>query len=309
MDPYLAHTPVLKEKILDFFCEDLISKSFFADLTFGGGGHSLSLLNQSSQYKVLAFDQDKDAYQNGLKIIKEKKLKERLHIEHKNFLQFPEIIKKDYPHILEDYQGFSGILMDLGVSSHQLDNKERGFSFRHEASLDMRMNTDQKETAYDLVNNLSQEDLEKLLIEFAQERFYKNIARNIVQVRKDKKIETTKDLENIVFHSYPKKMRFSKIHPATKTFQALRLAINRELEVLSEVIPQLFPLLKVRGKLAIISFHSLEDRIVKRIFLELSKKVEFSCRILTKKPIIPDKKEIFSNKRSRSAKLRIIERL
>jgi len=247
-------------------------------------------------------DQDPDALKNGRKLIEEKKLGERIDLISSNFSQFPSLMGDKYPEIR-----FGGILMDLGVSSHQFDIPERGFSFKYDAPLDMRMNyeDDTQETAADICNTRSGEELEEIFREYGEERFSGRIAEKIVEVRP---IKTTKDLENIIFHCYPKKMRFGKIHPATRCFQALRIAVNEELGVLSEVLPQLTELLKTGGRLCVISFHSLEDRIVKRAFKELAKENE-SLKIVTKKPITPGESEIAANSRSRSAKLRVIERI
>lgn len=295
-----VHFSVLKDECLNFLTENAQNGSYFADLTFGGGGHSFALIDLDKSYKVIGVDQDPDALKNGRTLIEEKNLGDRVELISSNFSKFPKIIKEKHPSI-----EFQGILMDLGVSSHQFDIPERGFSFKYDAPLDMRMNyvDDSIETAADICNSRSAEELQEIFSTYGEERFSKRIAEKIVEVRP---IATTKDLEDIVFHCYPKKARFGKTHPATRCFQALRIAVNEELGVLTEVLPQLVSLLKPGGRLAVISFHSLEDRIVKRAFKELAKD-EF--KILTKRPLTPSESEIAANSRSRSAKLRVIERI
>jgi 16S rRNA (cytosine1402-N4)-methyltransferase len=232
---------------------------------------------------------------------------ERIKLFDTNFLHFPELAKVE----CSDIDGFQGILLDLGVSSHHFDDGSRGFSFRFDAPLDMRMNnqSDEFQTAEEIVNNYSEEDLVRIFLEYGEEKNAKKIARTICSERKTKPIKTTKDLENIIFHCYPKEHRYGKTNPSTKVFQALRLEVNRELEVLEETIAQLIPLLKIGGRLAIISFHSLEDRIVKNVFRDASQFDELAIEVLTKKPILPSNEEIIANSRSRSAKLRVIERV
>lgn len=311
-DNYTSHYSVLKKECLDSMSENAQDgeAAYYADLTFGGGGHTLGLLNLSPDSYTVSFDQDPDALANGRALIEKSGVADRANLVASNFENFPNIAKEKFAHIFEEHGGFQGILMDLGVSSHHFDKGERGFSFRSDAPLDMRMNyaDDSIQTAEYLVNNLSEEELRDIIDKYGEEKFAYQIAKNIVETRIDKPIRTTKDLENVIFHSYPKKMRFGKINPSTKTFQALRIAVNRELEVLENTIRAAIPLLKVGGRLAIISFHSLEDRIVKSEFKSF-KSEDILCRVLTKKPIIPTDKEINENSRSRSAKLRVIERI
>ena len=215
-----VHFSVLKDECLSFMTENAKPKAFFADLTFGGGGHSFALLDLDKSYKLIGVDQDPDALKNGHKLIEEKKLGERVELLSSNFSQFPKIIKEKYPKIL-----FHGILMDIGVSSHQFDVPGRGFSFKFDAPLDMRMNyeDDTQETAADICNIRSVDELEDIFKSYGEERFSRRIAEKIVEVRP---IATTKDLEDIIFHCYPKNMRFGKINPATRCFQALRIAVN-----------------------------------------------------------------------------------
>lgn len=300
---------------------------YFADLTFGGGGHSLAILNRCPHTRVIAVDQDPDAIQNGKQLIKglplDKEITERIQLNWINFVDFPKFIKENQIEILERFTGFKGILLDLGVSSHQFDMASRGFSFREEGPLDMRMNSksDQIPTARELVNNLSAEELTKIISEWGEDRYAWRIANAITEKRKSGPIESTSELENIVFHAYPKsereksKARNSKynksgssIHPATRTFQALRIAVNNELNILSKVLPDLWELLAPGGRLICISFHSLEDRIVKNSFKSILANNQGKCSIITKKPIVPSESEIKINSRARSAKLRCIEK-
>lgn len=306
---YSSHYSVLKEECINVLTEigTELPIRYIADLTFGAGGHTFALAHSSSNIIVISTDQDPDALANGHKRIENEGMQGRINLLATNFEHFPDIIKKDFPQI----EGLSGVLMDLGVSSHHFDCASRGFSFRFDAPLDMRMNHLDSEapTAADLINNLPQERLEEILKVYGEEIFAKQISQNIVQARQTKSIETTGELENIIFHSYPKKMRFDGISPSTKSFQALRIAVNRELEVLETTIPRLYDLLMPGGRLAIISFHSLEDRIVKHEFKKIADNEPFLCRIMTKKPITPSERELTENKRSRSAKLRVIEKI
>lgn len=309
---YTSHYSVLKNECIQCLTENLSSDktAYLADMTFGGGGHTFALAHSGAHIHVFATDQDPDALANGRERILREGMQERITLLATNFEHFPDILEKDYPSVIEG-GGLQGILMDLGVSSHHFDCGSRGFSFRFEAPLDMRMNASDSNipTAADLINNLEAERLEEILREYGEEDLAYQIVKNIVIARQEKPIETTTELENIIFHSYPKKMRFDGISPSTKTFQALRIAVNRELDVLEKTIQRLFDLLAPGGRLAIISFHSLEDRIVKQEFKKIADNLPFSCRILTKKPIIPSEVELKENKRSRSAKLRIIEKI
>ncbi|MDD4974435.1 MAG: 16S rRNA (cytosine(1402)-N(4))-methyltransferase RsmH [Bacteriovorax sp.] len=309
---YTRHYSVLKKECIDNLTENATANevSYFADLTFGGGGHSFELLYKNPLFQVRSTDQDPDALKNGEARIAEENMSSRIKLFNTNFVRFPGIAKEECPEVFEA-GGFQGILLDLGVSSHHFDEAGRGFSFRFEGPLDMRMNyqSDAFLTAEEIVNTYSQDQLIKIFTEYGEEKFSKKIAVKICEERKIKPISTTKELENIIFHCYPKEMRFGKTNPSTRVFQALRLEVNRELEVLTDTITHLIPLLKIGGRLAIISFHSLEDRIVKNLFKEASQSVEFPVEILTKKPIVPGEEEIFDNSRSRSAKLRVLERI
>jgi 16S rRNA (cytosine1402-N4)-methyltransferase len=309
---YTGHYSVLKKECIDFLTENALEldATYFADLTFGGGGHSFEFLYRRPNFMVRSTDQDPDALKNGEERIEKEKMSERIKLFNTNFVHFPEIARTKCPEVIAA-GGFQGILLDLGVSSHHFDEAGRGFSFRFDGPLDMRMNyqSEQFLTAEEIVNTYKEEQLIKIFTEYGEEKYSKKIAIKICEERKIKRITTTKELENIVFHCYPKEQRYGKTNPSTRIFQALRLEVNRELEVLTDVITQLIPLLKLGGRLAIISFHSLEDRIVKNLFKEASMSLEYPIEILTKKPIVPGDEEIFDNSRSRSAKLRVIERI
>ena len=309
MEGYKVHTTVLKEAAVRYLCAnaDVGENGYFADLTFGGGGHSLEILAQSPHFKVVGTDQDPEAWANARELIADHSLEDRLSVEKMNFKDFSPWVLRERSEIFQSRGGFDGILMDLGVSSHHFDTGERGFSFAREAPLDMRMasDDDRVETAGDVINKKSQNFLEEVIRQYGEERFSKRIAKSIVEERGKGPIKTTKELENIVFHSYPGKLRHGRIHPATRTFQALRIVVNDELSVLSESIPKLYDMLKASGRLVILSFHSLEDRIVKNHFKQLQR--ERGAKIVTKKPLRADESEIKGNFRSRSVKMRVVE--
>ncbi|MBT3235005.1 MAG: 16S rRNA (cytosine(1402)-N(4))-methyltransferase RsmH [Bdellovibrionales bacterium] len=305
---YSIHYSVLKQESLQYLTNDGQNRDgWFLDLTFGGGGHSTAFLDGSQTCNVIAIDQDPEAIANGQKTVE--RYTPRLQLLDMNFSEFSTYYTSTLAPLEIAPQGFQGILMDLGVSSHQFDSGERGFSFRYDSDLDMRMDCDNTEipTAQELINTLAEEELISIFQQYGEERYARRIAQQIVEERSRTPITTTKQLENIAFHAYPKRFRHGKTHPATRIFQALRIVVNGELEHLKLVIPTLLPLLGPGGRLAIISFHSLEDRIVKRAFKELAPKGS-AYTILTKKPQIPTEEEIKENSRSRSAKLRVLER-
>ncbi|MCT4642505.1 MAG: 16S rRNA (cytosine(1402)-N(4))-methyltransferase RsmH [Bacteriovoracaceae bacterium] len=306
MKEYKSHYSVMYRECLGFLAADSSSNRVYADMTFGAGGHTSMLASSSETAHVYSTDQDPDALENGKNILKEKNLDKRVTLLNMNFESFPSWVAKNNPELR-----FDGILMDLGVSSHHFDSFERGFSFREDAPLDMRMNysDDSIPTAANLLNEMDEEDLANLIYKYGEERLSRRIAANIVEKRTQKRIETTKELEDICFHAYPKHQRHKGVHPATRTFQALRIAVNRELDVLESTIEKLFSILKPGGRLAIISFHSLEDRIVKHKFKEIFQNDKNIAKILTKRPLVPTEEELEENKRSRSAKLRVIEHL
>jgi 16S rRNA (cytosine1402-N4)-methyltransferase len=307
MTEYLSHYSVMLKECLDAL--ELGSKAsgslIFADLTFGAGGHTFALSDRISGSTVYSTDQDPDALKNGEDNILRRGKEGSVKLLPMNFVEFPDWCEKNQMH-----GKLAGILMDLGVSSHQFDKMERGFSFRADAPLDMRMNYGDINTpnAADLLNTLSEKEIADILFNYGEERLSRRIAARICELRETKKIETTGELEDICFHAYPAKDRHQKTHPATRSFQALRIAVNDELRVLEDTIPKLLPFLAEGGVLAIISFHSLEDRIVKHTFKELLEKQDFPVTILTKKPLTATEEELSENSRSRSAKLRILQR-
>lgn len=304
---YKKHYSVLNKEVIEILCEnrDNDERITFADMTFGAGGHTFALAESMKDAVVHSVDQDPDALENGEKNIKELGLESKVILRDMNFESFPKYILEN-----ENELKFDGIIADLGVSSHHFDEGDRGFSFRFDAPLDMRMDygNDEIETAAQIINTYSGEDLANIFFRYGEEKFSKRIARKILEVRETTPIETTKQFEEIVKDCYPMKLRFGRTNPATKCFQALRIKVNKELEVLENLIPSLLPLLKVGGKLAIITFHSLEDRIVKNLFKDALQGEEL-FELHNKKPIVPSHAELEENPRSRSAKLRVIEKV
>lgn len=303
------HTPVLLDEILGFLQPET---GLFVDATLGMGGHTEAILNASAETKVIAFDRDREAIEKASKRLAN--FGERFRAIHADYRQIKQFVEAEMA---------SGVLADLGVSSWQLDSVERGFSFRADAPLDMRMNAGSDEpTAAELLETLSEEEIANIIYQYGEERFSRRIARRIVERReRGEKIETTAQLAETIERAIPRSKQ-EKIHPATRTFQALRIAVNRELENLDEFIADAIDVLKPDGRLAVISFHSLEDRIVKQTFRRLSGRCECPPRlpvcqcgaarrieILTNRPVTADEKEIEANPRSRSAKLRACRKL
>ena len=304
------HIPVLYYETLDNLV--INPDGIYIDCTLGGGSHSEGILERLSDKGLLiSIDQDTNAIEYSKKRLE--KFGSKWKVFKGNFENIDTIT------YMAGIDKVDGILMDIGVSSKQLDDQDRGFSYRYDAKLDMRMNTDQKISAYDIVNTYSEEQLSKIIFEYGEERYARKIAKLIVEERKSFPIEKTSDLIALIKRAYPER---SSKHPAKKTFQAIRIEVNRELEVLENAISKAVELLKVGGRLAIITFHSLEDRIVKNKFKDLAtackcpkdipicvcggvKKFE----IITKKPIIPVDDELKNNNRAHSSKLRILERI
>jgi 16S rRNA (cytosine1402-N4)-methyltransferase len=303
---YLPHVSVLLEECLAALALGAtnVTTPIFADLTFGAGGHSSALLERFPYARLIAFDQDPEAVANGRALIGARGWSDRATLVHANFSTFLDWQAQNLP------QGFNGVLADLGVSSHQFDEAERGFSFRSEAPLDMRMNPgdDNIATAADLVNTLPEQDLADLFFKYGEERLSRKIASRIVERRKACPYRTTIELEETCFLSYPPAQRHRGAHPATRTFQALRIAVNDELGVLETLLKAFPASLAEDGVAALISFHSLEDRIIKHTFKEIVAQHENRVTILTKKPIIPTEREVEANPRARSAKLRLLRR-
>lgn len=288
----------------------------FIDCTLGGAGYTMAIAERIGQEgKVLAIDLDESAINNAKKQIAERKLKNIILVQD-NFRNIGEIARKYFKK-----EKIQGIVFDFGLSSAQLDDRNRGFSFQFDAPLDMRFNSEAEYGADYIVNNYKQEELEKILKEYGEERYAKLIAKEITTERKIKPIITTLQLVEIIKKAVFKKYLFGKIHPATKTFQALRAAVNKELENIGQALPPAVNLLESGGRIAIVSFHSLEDRIVKNFFRLEAKDClcppEFpicrcghkkSLKILTK-AIAPSAEEVKNNPRARSAKLRVAEKL
>ena len=292
----VEHFPVLLEETVNLLSRE--GEAVYVDATIGLGGHSYELLRRNPKAYLIGIDKDPNALE-----VAERRLKEfegRFSLYQADYRDIDEVLKA------EGVEAVDGILMDLGVSMLQLKTPERGFSFMEEAPLDMRMDPRQRLTAYDVVNRYSERELARIIREYGEERFAPRIARAIVQYRRKKPIETTRELAEIVERAVPKGF-YRRIHPATKTFQAIRIEVNKELEHLKEALLKIPNLLKVGGRVAVISFHSLEDRIVKHTFRHFEK--EGLLKVLTKKPITPSEEEIRKNPPSRSAKLRAAERV
>lgn len=307
------HTPVLKKEVVEAL--NCSSGGVYVDGTVGGGGHAREILEKSSPGGILiGIDLDDDALAEASANLKS--FGHRKKLFKGNFADMAEILAG--LHI----EQVDGILLDLGVSSHQLDTASRGFSFSLDAPLDMRMDNSGGLNAYDLVNSLPEDDLKKIIKEYGEEMMASRIVRAIAAKRKSAPIHTTRQLADIVFQAVPPAFRHRKIHPATRTFQALRIAVNEELVNVRKGIEEGVDLLKGGGRIAVISFHSLEDRIVKDIFRSLEKgcicppdfpvctcRQKPKLRVLNRKPITAAAEEIKDNVRARSAKLRSAEKV
>lgn len=302
MNPH--HQPVLLEPAMEFLAPR--PGGFYADCTLGAGGHAEKILELSApDGQLMGIDWD----QQALNIAQErlKKFGERVKFFRADFRQLPQLLAQ------EKIRSLGGVLFDLGVSSLQLDDPQRGFSFQQTGPLDMRMNQEKSTTAADLIARLKEEELADLFYHYGQERFARRIAREIVRVRDREPITTTTALANLIQRVIPPRF-FHRIHPATRVFLALRMAVNRELEDLGEALVGAARLLLPGGRLVVISFHSLEDRMVKKTFKESARPPRETeapglLRILTPKPLIPSPQEVRANPRSRSAKLRAAERI
>lgn len=293
------HTSVLLQQTIDQL--KVKAGKRYIDGTLGGGGHTQEILKHGGL--VLGIDMDADA----LSFVEEEVKSGKLELANKNNLVLAKGNFKDIEKIakVQGFDNVAGVLFDLGVSSHHLDTAQRGFSFQKEGPLDMRMDGDLQVKAGDLINILNKGELYDLFTKLGEERFARPIISGIIRFRKIKRIETTMELSEIIRKVVP----FTKkgISPSTKVFQALRIAVNDELNSLMEALPKAVDLLESEGRLAVISFHSLEDRIVKRAFLKFEEKG--LGKIITKKPLIPNENELSANSRSRSSKLRIFEKV
>ena len=305
------HYSVLLKESVDYL--DVKPDGIYIDATLGGGGHSYEILSRGAKC-VIGIDQDIEAIDAATKRLCE--FRDKVVTVNRNFSNIKSILDE------LGIEKIDGAVMDLGVSSYQLDNAERGFSYMHDAPLDMRMNRNTPKSAYDVVNTYSEQELMRIFYEYGEEKWSSRIAKFIVDKRKDKEILTTYELSDIIKAAIPKAARMDGGHPAKRIFQAIRIEVNGELEILKQAICDFTDVLKPGGVLSIITFHSLEDRIVKKTFVELAKGCTCpksfpvcvcnktpEIKILTSKPILPSERELDENSRSKSAKLRVAVKL
>lgn len=306
------HKSVLLKETIEYL--NIRPDGVYVDGTLGGGGHAYEVCKRlSKKGRFVGIDQDEDAIKAATRRLSE--FEDKIQIIRGNYCDMQEVLAE------EGLAGVDGIVLDLGVSSYQLDDPTRGFTYRVDAPLDMRMDKRRDFTAKDLLNTYSEQELYRIIREYGEDKFAKNIAKHIVQAREKKEIETTGELTEIIKAAIPAKVRMSGGHPAKRTFQAIRIELNRELQVLEESLEDMIYLLNPGGRICIITFHSLEDRIVKNIY----KKSENPCtcpsdfpvcvcgkqplgRVVTKRPVVPTEEELAYNSRSKSAKLRVFER-
>ena len=308
-DLRVKHKSVLLEESIENL--NICENGVYVDATLGFGGHSLEILKRINKGFLFAFDQDSEAILYSKERLKDY---DNFKIIKSNFSNMKECLLK------EGITKVSGILFDIGVSSMQLDEDYRGFSYHNDAKLDMRMDTDNDFSAYELVNEYSYSDLVRVLRDYGEEKYASSIAKNIIKYREIKKIETTLELVEIIKKSMPMR-ELRDGHPARKTFQAIRIEVNHELDVLSSALHQAIDLLEVGGRLCVITFHSLEDRIVKNIFKEYSEvdskfsklpyvPEEYMPKVrVVSKGITPSEEELSENNRARSSRLRVIEKI
>jgi 16S rRNA (cytosine1402-N4)-methyltransferase len=308
------HKSVLLEETIDSL--NIKPDGIYVDGTLGGGGHALEVCKRLSKNgRLIGIDQDADAIEAATKRLEEHK--DKVTVVRSNYVNIKAVLSE------LGIEKVDGIYLDLGVSSYQLDASDRGFTYREEdAPLDMRMDQRNDQTAADIINNYSEFDIYRIIRDYGEDKFAKNIAKHIVRARQIKPIETTGELSEIIKAAIPAKVRATGGHPSKKTFQAIRIELNKELEVLSQSLDTMIDLLNPDGRISVITFHSLEDRIVKTRF----KTNENPCicpphfpicvcgrkskgKVITRKPIIPTEEEIEENKRSKSSKLRVFERI
>lgn len=307
-----AHTSVLLKETIAYL--DIKPEGIYIDGTLGGGGHSEEILGYLTTGTLIGIDQDQDA----LKAASERlsRFGPRFVPVHANFSEIPEVLDR------LNIEAVDGIVLDLGVSSYQLDTGERGFSYMQEGPLDMRMNQDQALSAWQVVNTYSDEQLTKIIRDYSEEKWAKRIAEFIVKAREIAPIETTEELVRIIKQAIPAKARQDGPHPAKRTFQAIRIEVNNELGILEEAIRRATPRLKNGGRFCVITFHSLEDRIIKQTFRDMGR--DCVCppemplcrcntvpqvRVITRKSVEPSGEELEENPRARSARLRVAERI
>ena len=307
-----SHISVLLDESIDSLSVKQIG--IYVDGTLGGGGHSSRLLTQSEGAKLIGIDRDTEALAAAKKRLEQ--FGDRVTYHHGNYCEIKEILK------MHNIDGIDGAILDLGVSSYQLDNGDRGFSYNHDAKLDMRMDQTKGITAYDVVNTYDKFRLAKIFSDYGEEKFAMRIAEKIDTFRKTKPVDTTFELVELIKEGIPAAKRREGGHPAKRVFQAIRIEVNGELEVLKQSVEDFFDCLKPGGRLAIITFHSLEDRIVKNCFNSFCKGCtcppDFPIcvcgnkpkgKLVNKKPIIAGDAELTNNSRSSCAKLRVIEKL
>lgn len=306
------HTTVLLHEAVEGL--SIQPEGIYVDCTLGGAGHSKEIVKQlSGKGRLICFDQDMTAIEAAKQTLSE--YLDRVTFIHANFSQLKEELHRI------DIEFVDGILYDLGVSSPQLDTPERGFSYNHDAPLDMRMDTTAPLTAFEVVNEWSYQDLLRIFFRYGEEKFSKSIARKIEEARSDKPIQTTAELAELIKTGIPAAARRTGGHPAKRVFQAIRIAVNDELGAAETSLTDAIELLNPKGRISVITFHSLEDRLCKTIFKEASSLPELppnlpvipegldvKLKLITRKPILPSEEEIEANKRARSAKLRIAER-
>ena len=305
------HYSVLLEESISLL--NLTEESVIVDCTLGYGGHSSNILTRIKRGYLFAFDQDSEAIRHSTERLKA--IGTNFTIIKNNFVNLKEELEK------RNVKEVNGFIFDLGVSSPQLDEKERGFSYHEDARLDMRMDQDNPLSAYEVVNNYTKEQLTDIFFKYGEDKFARNIAKKIVEYREEKPIETTLELVEIIKSAVPMKFRKDK-HPARQIFQAIRIEVNHELDVIEPALEQALSMLKVGGRVVVITFHSLEDRIVKNFFKEkcaidqmlqgmpnIPDEYLPDYKLVNTKAIIPNDKELSENTRSRSAKLRVIERV
>lgn len=307
------HVSVLLDECIDNL--NIKPDGVYVDCTMGGAGHSKEIVKRLSKDGLfIGFDQDINAINTAKERLSE--YSDRVKFVHSNFQNLKNELEKIGVYKVD------GVLADLGVSSHQLDEADRGFSYMQDAPLDMRMDIRCSFSAYDVVNTYSEAELSKIIKDYGEDNWAKRIAKFIVEGRKEKNIETTGELVEIIKKAIPKKARIDGPHPAKRTFQAIRIEVNNELGVITEMIDDASSIMNEGGRICIITFHSLEDRIVKNAFRDLATDCicpphipicqcdkEALVKVITRKPILPTDKEIEENPRSRSAKLRVAERI
>jgi 16S rRNA (cytosine1402-N4)-methyltransferase len=294
------HIPVMLPEVLEYL--KLAPGQTIVDATLGTGGHALEILKRITPGgRLIGIDRDEDS----LAICRQRlsQFQSSFELVHANFMDLDQVLEK------LGIEKIDGIIFDLGISSYQLKDAERGFSFQEEGPLDMRLDRTSYISAYDLVNNLNENEISHLLWTFGQERWHNRIAHLLIEERRNEPIATTKQLANLVMRAIPHRYRKSyyRIHPATRTFQAVRIAVNRELEILENAIRKAVAILSKHARICVISFHSLEDRAIKHTFRAL--KADGIIDIITVKPLTPTASEVEANPSSRSSKFRVAERL